>query len=124
MSFSTCGVDDGRGRNLCHLLSVTVKGPAADLIASNHVFDEEDTSRESKAQLVKQLQILEQVVITGRRVAVLVVVTIDQQLDDGLCRRSYQTGLFAEGCDERNSTDGFDHILTTDQRMGKEYYES
>ena len=44
------------------------------------ILDEEDPVAEAQWQLVEELDVLEQVVIAGPRVAVLVVVPVDQQL--------------------------------------------
>lgn len=56
------GVDDGRAADLGQLAALTVKGPAADLV-SNHVFDEEDAAVEAKRQPVKELDVLQHVVV-------------------------------------------------------------
>ena len=59
---------------------MTVKTPAANLITSNDILYEEDPVAESETELVKKLNVLQQVVITGPGVTVLVVVPVDQQL--------------------------------------------
>lgn len=57
-----CGVDDGGAADLGQLATLTVKGPAADLV-SDHVFDEEDAAVEAERQSVEQLDVLQQVVV-------------------------------------------------------------
>lgn len=60
------GVDDGGAAHLGQLSALTVERPAADLVP-DHVLHEEDTSVEVQGQPVKQLDVLQQVVV---RVAV------------------------------------------------------
>ena len=62
---------------------MSIEAPATDLIASNHVLDEEDPVGEAEAELVEQLNVLEDVFVRGAGVAVLVVMPVDQQLHDG-----------------------------------------
>lgn len=57
-----CGVDDGGAADLSQLATLTVKGPAADLV-SDHVFDKQDAAVEAERQPVEQLDVLQQVVV-------------------------------------------------------------
>lgn len=57
-----CGIDDRGAADLGQLAALTVKGPTADLV-SDHVFDEEDAAVEAERQSVKQLNVLQQVVV-------------------------------------------------------------
>ena len=81
--FPIGGVDNGRAADLCNPLTMAVEAPAADLVGSDHVLDEEDPVGEAETQFVKELNVLEDVVVRSSRVRVLVIVTVDQQLDDG-----------------------------------------
>lgn len=56
------GIDDGSATHFCNLAAFTVERPAADLIPE-HVFDKQHTAVESKHEFVKQLDVLQQVVI-------------------------------------------------------------
>lgn len=56
------GVDNGGAADLGQLATLTVEGPAADLVP-DHVFDEEDTPVEAERQPVEQLDVLQQVVV-------------------------------------------------------------
>ena len=78
------GVDDGGAADLGDLDPVAVEAPAADLARSDDVLDEEDTVGEPETELVKELDVLEDVVVRGACVGVFVVVPVDEQLDDGL----------------------------------------
>ena len=60
------GVDDGGATHLGDLAALTVERPAADLV-SDHVLDEEHTAVEAKGELVKQLNVLQHVVIRVAR---------------------------------------------------------
>ena len=74
-----------------------------------NVFNEEHPVAEPQREFVEELDILEQVVIAGPGVAVLVVVPVDQQLDHGLhVVGGDQSLLLPRACDEGNSTDGYD----------------
>lgn len=55
-------VDDGGAAHLRDLPALTVKRPAADLI-SDHVFNEEHTPIKAQRELIKQLDVLQHVVI-------------------------------------------------------------
>lgn len=57
-----CGVDDGGAAHLSDLASLAVEGPAADLVA-DHILDEEHTVVEAQRQLVKELNVLQHVVV-------------------------------------------------------------
>ena len=70
--------------DLCDLLAVSVEAPAADLVRSDDVLDEEDAVGEAQAEFVEQLDVLEDVLVGGPGVAVLVVVAVDQKLHDRL----------------------------------------
>lgn len=82
--FSVCGVDNGCATNFSYFLPIAIEHPASDLTRSNHIFDEQYTAGESQRQLVKQLNILQQVVIACVGVAVLIVMAIDEQFNDWL----------------------------------------
>lgn len=56
------GIDDGGAADLGDLTALAVKGPAADLIPDD-VLDEQDPPVEAQGQLVKQLDVLQHVVI-------------------------------------------------------------
>ena len=72
--------------HLRDLLPVPVEAPAADLVAADDVLDEEDAVGEAQAEFVEQLDVLEDVLVGGPGVAVLVVVAVDQKLHDRLQR--------------------------------------
>ena len=86
---------------------MTVETPAADLVAADDILDEEDAVAEAKAELIEQLDVLEEVVVAGPGVAVLVVVPVDEQLDDRLhvvC--TDESLLLPLACDQGDTTDG------------------
>lgn len=56
------GVHNGGAAHLCQLTALAVEGPAADLIADD-VLDEEHAAVEAQGELVKQLDVFQQVVI-------------------------------------------------------------
>lgn len=56
------GVDDGGAAHLGQLAALPIEGPAADLVP-DHVLDEQHSAVEAQRQLVKQLDVLQQVVI-------------------------------------------------------------
>lgn len=56
------GINDGGTADLCNLASLSIKGPAADFI-SQHVFNEEHSTIKAQPQFIKQLNVLQQVVI-------------------------------------------------------------
>lgn len=56
------GIHNGGAAHLCQLATLAVEGPAADLIA-NDVLDEEDAAVEAQGELVKQLDVFQQVVV-------------------------------------------------------------
>ena len=60
--FFLCGVDYGCAADLRQFASLSVERPAADLVA-DHVLDEENTAIVAQRQLVKQLNVLQQVVV-------------------------------------------------------------
>lgn len=70
-------VDDRGATHLGDFLSISIEHPAGNLAGANDVFDEEDSTRKSQRQLVEQLDVLQQVVVAGVCVAILVVVTVD-----------------------------------------------
>lgn len=49
--------------NFCHLFAVAVKAPAADFRGAYDIFDKQHSSAEPQRQLVKQLYVLQQVVV-------------------------------------------------------------
>lgn len=57
-----CGINDRGAADLSQLAALTVKGPTADLVP-DHIFDEEDAAVEAERQSVKQLNVLQQVVV-------------------------------------------------------------
>lgn len=57
-----CGIDNRSAAHLCNFAAFPVEGPAADFIPE-HVFDKEDTTIKSQHQLVKQFDVLQQVVV-------------------------------------------------------------
>ena len=61
--FLVGAIDDRRTADLGDLLSMSVVRPTADLLAANHILDEHDTAIETQRQLVKQLYVLQQVVV-------------------------------------------------------------
>jgi hypothetical protein len=104
-------VDDGSAANLGNLLSVSVKHPTSDLTRSDDVLDEQNATREAQRELIKQFNVFQKVVVAGVRVAVLVVVAVDEELHDGLCARAYQVILLCGRCDEWNFADGIELFL-------------
>jgi hypothetical protein len=78
------GVHNGRAADFSNLLPVAVEGPATDLVRPDDVLDEKDPSVEPDAELVKLLNVLQQVVVGGARVGILVVVSVDEQFDHRL----------------------------------------
>jgi hypothetical protein len=60
--FLLCGVDYGGAAHLSDLTALPIERPAADLIP-DHVLDEEHTAVEPQRELVKQLNVLQHVVI-------------------------------------------------------------
>ena len=61
--FLVRAVNYGGAAHLWDLLSVSIEGPAADLLAPDDVLHEQDATVESQRQLVKQLDVLQQVVV-------------------------------------------------------------
>lgn len=57
-----CGIDNRSAAHFCNFAAFPVEGPAADFIPE-HVFDKEDTTIEPQHQLVKQFDVLQQVVV-------------------------------------------------------------
>lgn len=57
-----CGIHDGGAAHLCQLATLAIERPAADFI-TNDILDEEHTAIESQGQLVKQLNVFQQVII-------------------------------------------------------------
>lgn len=68
----------------------TIETPATNLVASDHIFDEENSSTESKRQFVEEFQVFEKIVVGSARIRVLVVVTIDQQFHYRFGRSVYE----------------------------------
>lgn len=60
--FLLSGINDGGTANLSDLASLSVKGPAADFV-SEHVFNEKHSPVKAQPQFIKQLNVLQQVVI-------------------------------------------------------------
>ena len=63
--FSFCGVDDGGAANLRDLVLVAVKRPTANLLTANHVFNKQNATVEAQTQLIKEFNVLQQIVIGG-----------------------------------------------------------
>lgn len=61
--FTVRGIDDGFAADLCDLLGVAVECPAADLSSSDYVLDELYPLPKPHRQLVKELYVLQEVVI-------------------------------------------------------------
>ena len=61
--FFVGAVDDRRTANFGNLPTVSIVRPTADLLAADHILDEHNTAVETQRQLVKQLDVLEQVVV-------------------------------------------------------------
>ena len=99
------GVDNSSATNLSDLLTVTIEAPAADLVAANNILDEENSVAEPQTQLVKQFNVLQEVVIAGPSIAVLV--SVDQKLHHGLNVVGVdQSLLLLLTRDQRHSADG------------------
>lgn len=60
--FFLCRIDNGSAAHFCNLAAFTIERPTADLI-SKHVFDKQDAAIKSKHEFVKQLNVLQQVII-------------------------------------------------------------
>ena len=61
--FTVRGVDDRLTTNFSNLFSVAVESPAADLSPPDDVFDELDPLAKPHRQLVKELYVLQEVVV-------------------------------------------------------------
>lgn len=81
--FPICSINNSSATNFGNLFSMTIKRPTADFIRSNDVLDEEDSVGEPERQLVKQFDVLKDVVVGGTGVGIFIVVTIDQKFDYG-----------------------------------------
>lgn len=60
--FLLSGINDGGTANLSDLASISIEGPAADFI-SEYVLHEKHSTIKSQPQFIKQLNVLQQVVI-------------------------------------------------------------
>lgn len=60
--FLLSGINDGGTANLSDLASLSIEGPAADFV-SQHVFNEKHSTVKAQPQLIKQFDVLQQVVI-------------------------------------------------------------
>lgn len=89
------GVDDGGAADFRNLFPVAVEHPAGDLAGSDHVLDEENPPGEAQREFVEELDVLQQVVVGCVRVAVLVVVSVDEQLHNWLGTGADQIILLA-----------------------------
>ena len=56
-------VHDGRAAHFSLLRSFSVERPAADLLAADDVFDEENALAETQTETVEDLDVLQQVVV-------------------------------------------------------------
>ena len=56
-------VNNGSAADFCDLLSVAIKRPAADFCVSYHVLEKHDSSGESQAEFVEQLNALQQIIV-------------------------------------------------------------
>lgn len=61
--FLICGVHDGSATDLGHFLSMTEKGPKTNLLRTNDILEEKNSTAESQTEFVKQFKILEQIVV-------------------------------------------------------------
>lgn len=99
-------IHNAAGRQFGHFVLPSVKMPTTDFtVAATGILDEKHTITESKTQLIKQLQILQEIIVRIRCVAVLVVVTIDQQFDDWFATVSDQYTLFTSISDDWYAND-------------------
>jgi len=57
--FFVCAIDNRRTADFSDLLSMSVVGPAADLLTADHILNEHDAPVETQRQLVKQLYVLQ-----------------------------------------------------------------
>lgn len=57
-----CGIHNGGAAHLCQLTALAIERPAADLVP-NDILDEEHAAIEAQGQLVKQFNVLQQVII-------------------------------------------------------------
>lgn len=64
--FLLSGINYGGTAHLRDLASLSIEGPAADFI-SQHVFNEEHSTIKAQPQFIKQLDVLQQVVIRVTR---------------------------------------------------------
>merc|ERR1719461_1250524 len=63
---------------------MTIKAPATNFITPDDILDKEHPIAEAKTKLVKKFDVLQQVVVAGTSVTVLVVVPVDKQLHNRL----------------------------------------
>lgn len=77
-------INDGRTTHLGHLLAVAEEGPAANLVRADHVLYEQNATTETQREFIEEFDVLQQIVVRGVRVRVLVVVSVYQELDDRL----------------------------------------
>lgn len=77
-------INDGRTTYLGYLLAVAEEGPAANLVRADHVLDEQNATTETQREFIEEFDVLQQIVVRGVRVRVLVVVSVYQELDDRL----------------------------------------
>ena len=63
--FSFRGVDDGGAADLGYLVFMSVEGPTANLLTADHVLDEENATVEAQTQLIKEFDVLQQIVVGG-----------------------------------------------------------
>ena len=59
------GVDNGGATHFGHFVLVAVEGPTADLLTPNHVFNEQNPIVEAQTQLIKEFDVLQQIVVGG-----------------------------------------------------------
>ena len=79
--FPVGGIHNCSAANLTNPFPMTIKTPTANFVGTNDILDEKYTTTKSKGELVKQLNVFEEVVVRRTGVAVLVVMTVDQKFD-------------------------------------------
>lgn len=96
--FLVSGVDDRSATNLGNLFAVSIETPTTNLIATDNVFHKQYSFAEFQCQLVEHVQVLEQILVRGAGVRVLIVMSIDEQLHRWFVCRFDQYRLFTFRC--------------------------
>lgn len=81
-----CCINNGGAADLRHFFAMTIKGPATDFTWTNHILNKEYSLVKTQRQLVKQFNILEQIIIRGACVRVFVILPLYHQNDRRLRR--------------------------------------